>query len=507
MYSYVKTVSLTGLEGEIVDVECDISKAVPRIVIVGLPDQSIKEAAERVRSAIKNSGLPMPRDKCTINLAPAYLKKDGSHMDLAICCAILGAMGEVRDDNVKDFVVIGELTLDGSVNPVEGALPMVIVAREKGFRKAIVPYGNKDECAVLNDMEIYPVKSLKDCVDFLNKDMDIPKEVPHIEYEEEEYRVDFKDIKGQKNLKRAMEIAAAGAHNLIMIGPPGSGKSMAASRMPTILPPLEFEESIEVTKIYSISGLMMGKGLITKRPFRSPHHTSSRVSLIGGGQIPKPGEISLAHKGVLFLDELPEFDKNVIEVLRQPMEKKSVDIARVRASLSYPANFILIAAMNPCPCGYYLDSKHECTCTPTQVERYLAKVSHPLLDRIDLHVEISPVEFEDISSKSTEESSKDIRKRVIAARQIQYDRYKGEKFMTNADIPDNKLQKYAPLSKEVMDIIKVAFDRYGFSARTHNKIVKIARTIADLDGAENINTSHILEAIRYRTSAQKYWKK
>ncbi|KXO16179.1 Mg chelatase-like protein [Clostridiales bacterium KA00134] len=507
MYSCVKTISLTGLDGEIIDVECDLTNGLPKFLIVGLPDQSIKESAERVRAGIKNSGFNFPVKRITVNLAPASIRKDGSHMDLAIACCLLGAIGEIKAENLENYIIFGELTLDGEINPIEGALPMVISARQRGFRKVIVPKANLLECSILEDMEIYPVQNLRQTVNFLNGEEEIlPKKAPVI-FEEEDYTLDFKDIKGQKNMKRAYEIAAAGGHNVILIGPPGSGKSMGAARFPSILPALSFEEAIEVTKIYSVAGLMMGKRLMKKRPFRSPHHTASKVSLIGGGRIPKPGEISLAHKGVLFLDELAEFDKNVIEVLRQPLEKKVVDIARAQASLSYPADFILIAAMNPCPCGYYMDPTHTCTCSMAQIDRYLAKVSHPLLDRIDIHVEVAPVKYDEMKSDAEEESSDEIRKRVIRAREIQAKRYKNEKFKTNGNLKDNLLKKYAPLSCDVEKIMRQAFKKYGFSARSHNKIIKIARTIADLDESEDILSSHLLEAIRYRTAANKYWSK
>ncbi|RVU55243.1 YifB family Mg chelatase-like AAA ATPase [Anaerosphaera multitolerans] len=505
MYSYVNTCSLTGLDGELIEVEADLSNGLPKFTIVGLPDIAIRESMERVRSGIKNSAYEFPLKRITINLAPANLKKDGSQFDLAIAVAILTANGTVNFKDVEDFIILGELSLDGSVNKVTGALPMVISLRERGFKKFIIPEGNKKECSVISDVEIYPVLSLQDVVNFLNGDLSIDRYVDEYYYEEIDYNIDFSDIKGQEFLKRALEVAAAGKHNILIIGTPGSGKSMAAKRFPTILPMLNFKEAIEVTKIYSIANLLTDNKLITQPPFRSPHHTASAVSLIGGGRIPKPGEISLAHNGVLFLDELPEFSKQVLEVLRQPLEDETINIARANASLSYPAKFILVAAMNPCPCGYYGDPYHQCKCSMNEINRYLLKISHPLLDRIDIHIEVSPVKYDDMSVDKREESSKSIRERVEHARNIQKERFKDIGIYTNSEIRENQIHKYCKLNQKCKTIMDIAFKKFRFSARTYNKILKVSRTIADLDGNENIEEQNILEAIRFRSVDLRYW--
>lgn len=504
MYSCIKTCSLQGLDGDVISVEADLSNGLPKFIIVGLPDAAIKESIERVRAAIKNSGFEFPLKRITINLAPANLPKDGSQMDLAIAIAVLSA-NDILKFNEEEYIFLGELSLDGTVNPIKGALPMIISLREKGFKKFIVPESNKIECSVIPDVEIYPVENLSECINFLRGDISIERFIGKFKQEDVYYELDFADIKGQRFLKRALEVSAAGRHNLLMIGVPGSGKSMAAKRFPSILPGLNFNESIEVTKIYSVAGLLKNNTLVTNPPFRSPHHTASAVSLIGGGRIPKPGEISLAHNGVLFLDELPEFSKNVLEVLRQPLEDKTIHIARANASLSYPAKFMFIASMNPCPCGYYGSSNHDCTCTMSAINRYLSKISHPLLDRIDIHIEISAVKYDEISKKSKEESSKTIRKRVETARKIQSERYKNSTFKDNSSIRDNEIDKFCYLSPKCKNIMDIAFEKYKFSARTYNKVLKVARTIADLDGKENIEESHILEAIRYRSLDSKYW--
>ncbi|NLY47094.1 MAG: YifB family Mg chelatase-like AAA ATPase [Tissierella sp.] len=507
MYSKLSTCVLLGLIGHIVEVETDLSRGMPVFNIVGLADTAIKESKERVRAAIKNSGFDFPLNRITINLAPANLRKEGSQMDLSIALGILISNGVVSYDAEINTVFLGELSLDGKVNGIEGALPMVISLREFNIRRCIVPYDNREECSVITDIEIIPVRNLNEVVDFLNGELQIN---PYIRKEnlakvDREHELDFLDIKGQEGLKRTLEVAAAGNHNALIIGPPGSGKTMALKRLPTILPDLSLEESIEVTKIYSVAGLLKTKELITERPFRAPHHTSSAISLIGGGRIPKPGEVSLAHNGVLFLDELPEFHKNVLEVLRQPMEDGEVNISRINASLNYPSDFMFVASMNPCPCGYLGDPLHSCNCSTRDINRYLNKISHPLLDRIDLHLEVMPVKYNDLKIENDGESSRLIKERVKIAREIQLNRFLNENIYTNAQIPNKNIKKYCKLSDSSEAIMAQAFKKFKFSARTYNKILKVSRTIADLDSKENIEDKHILEAIGYRTLNNDYW--
>lgn len=507
MYSKTNTTTLIGLDGKLVEVESDITSGLPSFTIVGLPDSSIKESRDRVRVALINSGYRFPAGRITINLSPADLKKEGTQLDLPIAISLLGSMGVINFD-YEEYIILGELSLDGRIVPIRGALAMVIAMRELGFTKFIIPADNKDECAIISDIEIYPFDKLNDLVAFLNKE----KKVKAYEIdlskitEEKTYDYDFKDLKGQESLKRALQIAAAGNHNVLMIGAPGSGKTFSAKHLPTILPDMSFDEKVEVTKIYSIMGLLDSGHLVNERPFRAPHHTSSEVALIGGGHsIPRPGEITLAHKGVLLLDEFPEYRKNVIEALREPLENKEINVARSQASVKYPADFILIAAMNPCPCGNYGNPLKECTCSFNEIRRYLNKISSPILDRIDIHIEIKPVKYEDLKDDTKSKSSAELKSEVVRARLIQEERYKNEKISTNSELNTNQMKKYIKLSEDVEKIAKMAFNKYNFSVRSFNKIIKMSRTIADLEGSKEIESKHLLEAIRYRSLDDKYW--
>lgn len=507
MYSKTNTTSLIGLDGKLVEVESDITSGLPTFSIVGLPDSSIKESKERVRVALINSGYKFPAGRITINLSPADLKKEGTQLDLPILISLLASMGVITYD-YGEYIFLGELSLDGRILPVKGALAMVISMRELGFKKFIISDGNKDECAIIKDVEIYPFENINDLVGFLNKEKEVmPYQIDLSKiHKQTSFDYDFIDLKGQENLKRALQIAAAGGHNLLMIGPPGSGKTFAAKHLPTILPDMTFDEKVEVTKIYSIMGKLESGTLVEERPFRGPHHTASEVSLIGGGQgVPSPGEITLAHKGVLFLDEFPEYKKNVIEALREPLENKIINIARAQASVSYPADFILIAAMNPCPCGNFGNPNKECTCSINEIRRYLGKISSPILDRIDIHIEIKPVNYNELREKKDSKSSATLKEEVTRACKIQEERYKDEKITRNGELTSKLMGKYIKLSDPVEKIGKLAFDKYKFSVRSYNKILKMARTIADLEASPDIKENHLLEAIRYRTLDDKYW--
>ncbi|MDQ2085904.1 YifB family Mg chelatase-like AAA ATPase [Herbivorax sp. ANBcel31] len=510
MLSKIKSLGLMGIDGYVVLVETDISNGLPSFDMVGLGDTAVKESKERVRAAVKNAGFKFHVNRITVNLAPADKKKEGSAFDLPIALGILAATRQINDNNIDKSAFLGELSLDGEIKPVKGILPMAITAKENGLKNIFLPVENADEAAVVSGINIYPAKSIKDVVNHLNKIKNIDKYV--VEREDifknnMSYDVDFSDVKGQETVKRALEVAASGGHNCIMIGSPGCGKTMIARRLPTILPSMIFEEALEVTKIHSIAGVLpKNTSLITQRPFRSPHHTISNVSLTGGGRYPKPGEISLAHYGVLFLDELPEFNRSALEVLRQPLEDGAVTISRVNASLTYPARTTLICAANPCKCGNYLDDSRECTCTPRQIQQYLGKLSGPLLDRIDLHIEVASIQYKDLDREEECEKSDDIRKRVNITRKIQQERYKGLNIYSNAELSPSMIKKYCILDDECKSILENAFERLGLSARAHGRILKVARTIADMEESKNIKANHLLEAIQYRSLDRKIWR-
>jgi magnesium chelatase family protein len=494
--------AVIGIDAYLVEVEVDITRGLPTFTTVGLPEAAVKESKERVKSAINNSGYTFPDDRITVNLAPANIKKEGTGFDLPIALGILAAEKLIPQERVSDYTIMGELSLDGRIKPVNGTLPMAIAARTAGCRGIIVPYQNRREASVVNAIDVYPVKTLSQVVGFLRGVDRIEKVTANLKKlfgTQNLHDKDFADVSGQEHVKRAIEVAAAGGHNLIMIGAPGSGKTMIAKRLPTILPPLTFEEAIETTKIFSVIGrLEKGQALITKRPFRSPHHTISDAGLIGGGHIPRPGEVSLAHNGVLFLDELSEYKKHVLEVLRQPLEDLNVTISRAASTITYPSSFMLVAAMNPCPCGYFSDSKHECRCTLHQIHRYRSKISGPLLDRIDIHIEVPAVPYNALKGTGKSESSAYIRERVATARKVQSQRFSRTKIHCNAQMNSRQIKRYCNIDETSHRLLETAVDKLGLSARAHNRILKIARTIADIEARPELSEHHIAEAVQYR---------